>query len=147
LTADRKSIERKINMRMKLQRASLMLVVLATLFLCADFARPQDGMTLAKRLRNPATVRGFIGGESHDSYVIHARKGQLLRVQISWRHEEDNNAQFTVSESPDFGEQVEFGKESSKGKRWSGRIPKTGNYYIFVVAHPAAHYKLRVVVR
>ena len=134
-------------MRMKFQRASLMLVVLATLFLSANIALAQDDTIPKKRLRSPATVRGFIGGELHDSYVIHASKGQLLRVQISWRREDDNYAQFTVSESSTFGEQAKFGKESAKGKRWSSRISRTGNYYIYVIAHPAAHYKLRVVVR
>src|SRR5947209_5742933 len=33
------------------------------------------------RLRSVASVRGFIGGESHDSYVIHARKGSVLTVR------------------------------------------------------------------
>src|SRR5215468_8697971 len=60
-----------------------------------------------KRLRTPATVKGLIGGESHNSYVIHAREGQVMTVQISWRpaHDQalgDNRAEFFVSESPDF---------------------------------------------
>ena len=92
-------------------------------------------------------MRGFIGGESHDSYVIHARKAQTMRVQISWRHADDNQAQFTVSESPDFGPQVEFGKESDEGKQWTGKIPRTGNYYVYVIGHPTAHYTLRIVIK
>ena len=132
-------MERKI-----LKRVFLLLVALAILLLTANIAWGQVDTTPRKRLRSPSTVRGFIGGESHDSYVIRARKGQVLTVQISWRRENDNNAQFTISDSPDFGGQVEFGKESNNGKRWSGRIPRTKDYYIYVIAHPTAHYTLRV---
>ena len=137
-------------MRMTLQRTSLLLVPLATLLLAANLA---GGQECTQRLRSPAIVRGFIGGESHDSYVIRARKGQIMTVQISWRHEHnelgDNHAEFFVGELPDFdGDgRVKFGKESNEGKRWSGKIPKTGSYYVYVTAHPTAHYTLRVTVK
>jgi hypothetical protein len=129
----------------------LCLVALATLLLAADTASGQEH---SRRLRSPATVKGFIGGESHDSYVVRARQGQTLTVQINWRREHDNEtgdnrAEFLVSESPRFDGDgpVNFGNESNEGKRWSGRVPKTGNYYIYVTAHPTAHYTLRVTVR
>jgi hypothetical protein len=101
-----------------------------------------------RRLRSPAPVSGFIGGESHDGYVVRARKGQTLRVRISWRREGDNRASFSVNESPDYysAEPVKFGNESDNGKRWDGRVPRSGDYYIDVVAHPSAHYTLRVIV-
>ena len=72
-------------------------------------------------------------------YVIRARKGRTLVVRLSWRREADNWASFKVIESPDYytAEPVKFGKESDNGKRWVGRIPKSGNYYIDVVAHPS----------
>ena len=132
---------------MKLKKASLLLIALATLLLTANIAWAQDDTTPRKRLRSPSTVKGFIGGESHNSYVIRVSKGRILSVQISWRRAGENNAQFTVSESPNFGGQVEFGKESDKGKRWSGKIPRTGNYYIYVMAHPTAYYTLRITVK
>ena len=138
-------------MRMTIQRASLILVTLTTLLFAANIAWGQGHI---QRLRSPATVKGFIGGESHDSYVVRAREGQIMSVQIYWRREHkkelgDNQAEFFVSELPDFGGdgQVKFGKASDKGKRWSGKIPKRGNYYIYVTAHPAAHYTRRVTVR
>ena len=137
-------------MRTKVQKAFL-LRVLATLLLAANIAWGQE---YTQRLRSPATIRGFIGGESHDSYVIHARKGQIMTVKISWRREHDkdlrnNHAEFWVKERPNRAGNgyVKFGKESNKGKRWSGKIPKTGDYYISVAAHPIAHYTLRVTVR
>jgi hypothetical protein len=102
-----------------------------------------------RRLRSVATIRGFIGGESHDRYVVRARKGQVLTLRLSWRREGDNRASLSVSESPDFNnvEPVKFGSEDNDGRRWSGRIPKSGDYYIDVVAHPSARYTLRVSAR
>lgn len=138
-------------MRIKLQLAFLLLIPLTTLLLAADIAWAQE---YSQRLRSPATIRGFIGGESHDSYVIRARKGQTMTVRISWRRKHDNapgnnHAEFFVGELPNFdgNGQVKFGKESNEGKRWSGKIPKTGNYYIYVMAHPTAQYTLRVAVK
>ena len=72
-----------------------------------------------------------------------------MTVQISWRREDQNKASFTVSDmsNPYEAEPVKFGEESAGGKRWTGKIPKTANYYIHVVAHPSAHYTLRVTIK
>lgn len=136
-------------MRIRFHRLPFLLLVTATILLTAGPLRAQDDTTPKKRLRSPATARGFIGGESHDSYVIRARKGQTMTVRISWRREGDNNAQFTVSDSSNFfnAAQVSFGSESDGSRRWIGKIPKTRDYYIYVVAHPTAHYMLRVTVK
>ncbi|MEK6409982.1 MAG: hypothetical protein AABN34_23920 [Acidobacteriota bacterium] len=136
-------------MRRKLKRVFSLLTAIATLLLITSVASAQEDTTPKKRLRSPALVRGFVGGESHDSYVIRLRRGGVVSVQISWRPEADNSASFTVSESPNFfsGEQVDFGKEYDGGKRWVGKIPKTRDYYIYVVAHPSAHYTLKVRVK
>ena len=137
-------------MRTPLPRAALLLVTLTALLPVTNIARAQG---YPQRLRSPAITRGLIGGESHNSYVIRARKGQIMTVHISWRPERtesgDNQAEFFVGTLPNFdgGGQVQFGKESQKGKRWSGRIPRTGDYYIYVNAYPTAHYTLRVTVR
>lgn len=103
----------------------------------------------AKRVQSLAAVRGNVGGESHDSYMIKARKGQTLRIQISWQSADNNKAEFVVSRSADFsaGETVEGGKETLDGRNWTGKVPASADYYIFVTAHPAAKYKLRVSVK
>ena len=128
-------------------RNSLPATVIAILVI-ARLVSAQIDSTPARRLRSPASVRGFIGGESHDSYVIHAAKGQTMTVKISWRKEGDNRASFTITESRSFfeGEAVEFGKTSEDDRWWTGKIPKTADYYIYVVAHPTAHYKLTVII-
>ena len=117
--------------------------------LVANVIQAQPPEPPAKRLRNPAVVKGFIGGESHDSYVIRAAKGKTMTVQISWRREGENEASFSISDMPGFFgvEDVAFGERSENDKRWTGKIPKTANYYIYVVAHPSARYKLRVTVK
>jgi hypothetical protein len=125
-------------------------LVVAIFLLAAHTARPQEH---AERLHSPAIARGFIGGESHDSYVIRARKDQRMTVRISSRHEHDvdagdNHADFFVGERLNFDGDgaVKFGKESDGGKRWSGKIPRTGDYYIYVMAHPTAHYTLKITL-
>jgi hypothetical protein len=118
-------------------------------FADTDVAVAQVEASTPRRLRSLAPVRGFIGGESHDSYVVRARKGQTLTVRLSWRREGDNRASLAVSESPDFysSEPVKFGAEYDNGTRWASKIPRSGDYYVYVVAHPSAHYTIKVVVR
>lgn len=135
-------------MRIKLKQVLSVLPAIAALMLLTNVALAQEDSTPKKRLRSPAVVRGLIGGESHDSYVIRVQKGGVLNVQISWRREGDNTASFSLSKSPNFfaAEPVNFGKEYDDGRRFVGRVPRTGNYYIYVVAHPTAHYTLKVRV-
>ncbi|MBS1788942.1 MAG: hypothetical protein JST85_14525 [Acidobacteria bacterium] len=134
---------------MNQQRACLMFATMAIVFLAVTVAWAQNDTTPKKRLRNSTTAKGLIGGESHDSYVIHVRKGQTLTVELSWQRKEDNRAEFTVSESANFfnAGQVEFGNASNEGKRWSGEVPKTRDYYVYVVGHPTARYRLQVTVK
>jgi hypothetical protein len=133
----------------KIQKLLALAAMFVFVLLVADVIQAQPPEPPAKRLRNPAVVKGFIGGESHDSYVIRAAKGKTMTVQISWRHEGENEASFSVSDKPGFfeAEPVTFGEESDGGKRWTGKIPKTANYYIYVVAHPSARYTLRVTLK
>jgi hypothetical protein len=133
-------------MRKTLKRINLIFLFSSILLAGTMAAWGQNDRTPKKRLKAPATVKGLIGGEAHDSFVIRARRGQTMTVQIYWKKENDNQAEFTVSRSANFfgGERVKFGKESNQGRRWQGKIPVTTNYYIYVVAHPSAKYSLKV---
>jgi len=131
-------------MRLKLE--TLTLVAILTLLFTASVCKAQDAKP-KKRLHSPATVRGFVGGESMDNFVIHARKGQTMTVRITWRKEENNTATFSVSPDSDSNSEALAGEQSENGKRWTGKIPKTGNYLITVTAQPFAHYTLRVTIR
>jgi hypothetical protein len=136
-------------MKNKLNKAIIAFFVSAILLLCAIETLAQKDSTPKKRLTSPAVVKGVVGGEAHNSYVIRADKGQTMTVQISWRSKDSNRAEFMVSRSASFfdGAAVKFGKESDNGKSWRGKIPKSGNYYIYVVANPTANYTLKVTVK
>lgn len=138
-----------MNTSKTLKREFLLVFVVAILFLTASSTLAQVDSTPKKRLKSPATVKGFIGGEAHDSYVIRVRKNQTLLVQISWKEAGDRTAHFVVSRSADFfaGDLVEGGKETYDGKTWSGKVSATGDYYIYVTAHPTANYTLKVTVK
>lgn len=127
-------------MKLKHSLVAIVLIVFAT-----QLSQAQDSIR-KKRLRNAVAVRGFVGGEAQDHYVIRARKGQRMTVRITWRKEDDNSASFSVSPDSENAEPL-AGQESDGGKRWVGRIPKTGDYLISVVAHPSARYTLVVTVR
>ena len=76
-----------------------------------------------------------------------------MTVQISWQRERDesgdNHAEFWVGKLPDFdgSGELTFGQESNNGKRWTAKIRKTGDYYIYVMAHPTAHYTMKFTVK
>ena len=112
-------------------------------------AQAQTDSVEKVRLKNPAAVKGTVGGESHDGYVIRVRKNQTLKIQISWQAAEDNKAQFVVSRSADFfaGDVLEGGTETYDGKNRTVKIPATGDYYIYVTGHPTVNYTLKVSVK
>lgn len=135
---------------MKIPGTSILVTIAMMSFVAP--ARTQEGQEYFKRLKPPAVTKGFIGGESHDSYVVRGKVGRVMTVRISWKPENEmgpNHAEFYVSTLSEFGGDglVKFGKELNDGKRWVGRIPKTRDYYIYVMAHPTAHYTLRVTVK
>ena len=136
-------------MGLKGQKGLLIISGIVILTLMADGARAQDGSFLRKRIRIPSVTRGLIGGDSHNCYVVRAHTGQILTVRLSWRSEKDNWADLIVRQSGDFfnPEPLEFGKASHDGKRWTGTIPKTGDYHIYVMAYPSARYTVRVIAK
>jgi len=132
-------------MKLRFKWRALLLIAIATFLFTAHGAQAQNDKP-KKRLRSPAAVRGFVGGESQDIYVIRAAKGRTITVQIAWLKEDNNTATFSVSARRGTGEQL-AGQESDGGKHWTGKIPTTGDYLIGVTASPSAHYKLRVTVK
>ena len=129
-------------------KTTILLVAILSLLPIANISEAQTAPESIKRLRSPASVRGIIGGESHDRYVIRVKRGRVLTVRLSWRREGDNQAEFDVTRSANGNsEPVEFGKWSNDHKRWIGQVPKSGDYYVEVVAHPTARYTLSVMVK
>ena len=131
------------NVRQIIQLLSCFAVILVSAHL-AQAQMEQEAMGVCfPDGKNTAVVRGFIGGESHDSWVLHLKAGRKVTIRIT---SAGNRASFSVSAS-EFGEAVSFGQESDGGRTWTGTIPQTGVYFISVVAHPSARYSLRVTKR
>jgi hypothetical protein len=127
-------------------KLNILIALMAVAFLSSSlgFSQKNGHLTLKGGL-GKITVKGYIGGEAHDSYSIDLAAGRKMRITVS---SAQGRADFTVSASADFteGEPVKFG-EYTKGKKvWSGVIPAARSYFIFVTAHPDAKYTLRVEV-
>lgn len=138
-----------MNASSSLTKIYLSFFAVAILLFTVGSLSAQTDSVKKKRLKSPATIKGFIGGESHDSYVIRLRKNQRLKVQISWKESGDRAAHFVISKSSDFyaGDVLEGGIETYDGKNRTVKIPATGDYYIYVTAHPTANYTLKVSVK
>jgi hypothetical protein len=52
-----------------------------------------------------------------------------------------------VLATPSFTRVIGLGKKSDHGKSWNCKASKAGIYYIYVTAHPEAHYILRVTAK
>ena len=141
-------IEEKMNISNVFTKFCITFFAGMILLLTVGGAQAQTDTAKKVRLNNPATVKGEIGGESHDSYVIHVRKNQTLKVQIDWKEKGDRTAQFVVSRSADFfAGDVIRGILTYNEKNWYSKIKKTGDYYIYVTGHPVANYTLKVSVK
>ena len=131
-----------------LTKTGLSIFAAVVLFVSAASAQTPTDTVEKVRLKSPATVKGEIGGESHDSYVIRVRKNQTLTVQITWKEKGDYTAHFVVSRSADFFDgDVIRGISTYNEKNWHSKIKKTGDYYIYVTGHPVANYTLKVSVK
>ena len=131
-----------------LTKICLIVFAAMILFLTVGGAQAQTDSVKKVRLKSPATVKGEIGGESHDSYVIRVRKNQTLTVQITWKEKGDYTAHFVVSRSANFFDgDVIRGISTYNEKNWHSKIKKTGDYYIYVTGHPVANYTLKVSVK
>jgi hypothetical protein len=92
--------EEASELRIRTRSVPSMFIGPALLLLLTGLAWAQQDTNPKHPLQSPAAVKGTIGGEAHDSYVIQARKGQAISVRISWQRAAGNQADFSVSESP-----------------------------------------------
>jgi len=104
---------------------------------------------IKKRIRfprgaNSTTISGSVVRGTQDRYILGAREGQTMTVQI--RSLEDN-AVFQIY-LPGEQESLEGAGESDDAKSWSGKIPVTIDYIIVVGASRGnASYKLEVKIQ
>jgi hypothetical protein len=127
-------------MQFKIKGLQTWVVLAFLLAFASSVSAQQQGPP--KKLKVPSVTVGTIGGESIAHYVFHARKGQVLHINFTWKHEDDNRAEFSVSRSAQNFKT--FGHFTGGGKNWTGKAPRAGNYYIDVTAFPMARYTLRL---
>jgi hypothetical protein len=96
------------------------------------------------RGRNTVIIKGLVGGEWIDYYLIYAKAGRrlvvrstsprkLTRVEVL-----DVDGQGGLQDLPD----------RSDHTRWEGTVPRTGDYLISVTVYPGGeYYTLRVTAR
>jgi len=117
--------------------------ILAFMMLFAVGAQAQEARISSetmRRVRPPVVIVDTIGGDSHNIYAVRLRKGQRLRLKIRNLTGNGSHVYFdTVWAITD----KRFGKDISETE-WSGVAPKTGDYWIRVVAYPTARYRLKL---
>lgn len=113
-----------------------------------------------KNDKGTLSVRGVVGGDSQDRYVINLTPGKKMTVTLQ---SDQNKGEFSLCDiKGGFGDSdkcVEGANAITKNatrsrrakynqfKRWVGKIPKSGDYGISVVAYPgSAKYTLIIKV-
>lgn len=127
-------------------------LVTAVVFSASAPTTAQNHFNRDKRLRlkrgvGMVTTQGYIGGESQDRYAIRVGAGKELTVTIT---SEENKADFSVCDAreQDGCQSGEEAPHSRTVKKWAGRVPRDGDYHIFVTAYPgAARYELKITVK
>jgi len=107
-------------------------------------ANSRKGANIIRRVNfppgsNSATLENSVIRGERDEYVLGARAGQQMTVHIS---SVEDNAVFRI-ELHESGEWV-----AGTGRRWSGELPKSGDYRIVVSGTRGnATYELKVTIR
>ena len=95
------------------------------------------------RGRTTAVLSGAVVRGTNDRYILGARAGQTMIVHITAR---EKNAVFTIL-GPD-GTALEGTEEGVDAKDWTGELPLSGDYSIWVSpSRGNATYTLEVTIR
>lgn len=90
-----------------------------------------------------AKLRGAVVRRDFDVYILRGNAGQLMNVSIS---STENNAVFQIK-GPD-GAELAGARSGDDTMKWSGKLPRTGDYRIVVGGTRGnATYKLTVGIR
>jgi hypothetical protein len=95
------------------------------------------------RGRNAVIVKGLVGGEWTDYYLVHIKAGQRLIVRAT------SPLKFTRVDVSDADGQggLQDPPDRSDHTRWEGTVPRTGDCLISVSVYPGSeHYTLRLTV-
>lgn len=128
-------------------RRSLVCLLAATAL--GALSSPVAAKTFTQRLkfargRSSATVEGAVVRGDRDDWIIGARKGQRLIIRVTAL---EKNAEFQLLDRAS-GRYLKGAGEMDDATRWTGRLPRTGDYLIRVGGTRGnATYKLHVSIR
>lgn len=114
-----------------------------TLSLAAQAQESHTTRLRFKRGRSSAVVEDAVVRGTQESYVVGARAGQRLQVSITSL---EKNAAFHIRQPG--GKTLPRAGEMDDATRWSGKLPRTGDYTIVVGSTRGnATFKLSVAIR
>ena len=109
-------------------------------------ALAQTGQTQRVRFprgRTTAVLKGAVVRGTQDQHILGARRGQTMIVHVTSR---ENNAVFVIL-APN-GTALDGAEEGTDTKDWTGQLPLTGDYSIWVgPTRGNATYTLEVTIR
>jgi|SRR6266850_6088938 len=109
-------------------------------------AAAQAGRTQRVRFprgRTTAVLKGAVVRGTQDQYILGAKRGQTMIVHVTSR---ENNAVFAIL-APN-GTALEGAEEGTDTKDWTGQLPLSGDYSIWVgPTRGNATYTLEVTIR
>jgi hypothetical protein len=132
-----------------MKRASVYKVSLVTFVLLLSSVVPaaaqQESKVIRVRFAKGATSRTYKGSVSHstNTYVVKARKGQVMTVAVS---SSDGEALFSISQQP--APDTDPVEIAADRKQWTSRLTNSGDYDISVGAsRSVATYTLTITVK
>jgi hypothetical protein len=135
--------------RMLRSPLTALLIALALLAVTMQPVPAQKGTVIRKRVefargRNSATFKGSAEWGTSYIYLVRARAGQAMTVEIK-------GAPGVTIRTPDPNHVFNIDQGDGEDKRWSGDLPATGEYKI-IVSHTidgvvAAPYTLKITIQ
>lgn len=131
-------------------RVNLILVLLLVLIACSSVLAQRGGKAEPNRIEfkrgaTSTTISGTVRGDEQAEYVLSARQGQRLIIKLT--SVPSRSSVFDLHAPDD----ADLGLEYDANYNYSGKLPKTGDYLIFVTqpmqTKGTSRYRLTVTVR
>lgn len=125
--------------------AALLVLITCSAAMAQGGGKAEPNRIEFKRGTNSTTISGVVHGDEEAEYVLGARKGQTLVIKLTSVPAKSSVFQLLGPDNDTLG--LEFDANWD----YSGKLPKTGDYFI-TVARPTqskdtSKYKLTVTVR
>lgn len=111
------------------------------------FAPGSTTAVLEGDVSTPSTVGEDRTNDGGETYVLHAKAGQRLRVRLA---SSDQHAVFSLIKPSPAMSRIEFVPKAAGVTQWSGRLALSGDYVVEVFTHDnrqVSHFRLQVTLR